>query len=143
MKKVITIEPAKQVSHKVDLPSFTKRRVAGYARVSTDHEGQTTSYEAQMKYYTDYINSRSDWEFVKMYSDEGISGTNTKARIGFQRMVEDALDGKIDLILTKSSVDLPETRLTPSQRFGSSRKQELKSILKRRTFGPLILKGSF
>ncbi|MBL6440874.1 recombinase family protein [Streptococcus suis] len=102
MKKVITIEPAKQVSHKVDLPSFTKRRVAGYARVSTDHEDQTTSYEAQMKYYTDHINSRSDWEFVKMYSDEGISGTNTKARIGFQRMVEDALDGKIDLILTKS-----------------------------------------
>ncbi|HGS8834641.1 TPA: recombinase family protein, partial [Streptococcus agalactiae] len=102
MKKVITIEPAKQVTHKVDLPSFTKRRVAGYARVSTDHEDQTTSYEAQMTYYTDYINSRSDWEFVKMYSDEGISGTNTKKRLGFQEMVEDALDGKVDLILTKS-----------------------------------------
>lgn len=71
MKKVITIEPAKQVTHKVELPRFTKRRVAGYARVSTDHEDQTTSYEAQMTYYTDYINSRSDWEFVKMYSDEG------------------------------------------------------------------------
>lgn len=97
MKKIITIEPAKQVTHKVDLPNFTKRRVAGYARVSTDHEDQTTSYEAQMKYYTDYINSRSDWEFVKMYSDEGISGTNTKKRLGFQEMVEDALDGKIDL----------------------------------------------
>ncbi len=102
MKKVITIEPAKQVTHKVELPRFTKRRVAGYARVSTDHEDQTTSYEAQMTYYTDYINSRSDWEFVKMYSDEGISGTNTKKRLGFQEMVEDALDGKIDLILTKS-----------------------------------------
>lgn len=52
MKKVITIEPAKQVTHKVELPRFTKRRVAGYARVSTDHEDQTTSYEAQMTYYT-------------------------------------------------------------------------------------------
>lgn len=102
MKKIITIEPAKQVIHKVNLPSFTKRRVAGYARVSTDHEDQTTSYEAQMTYYTNYINSRSDWELVKMYSDEGISGTNTKKRLGFQEMVEDALDGKIDLILTKS-----------------------------------------
>lgn len=84
-EKVITIEPAKQVTHKVELPRFTKRRVAGYARVSTDHEDQTTSYEAQMTYYTDYINSRSDWEFVKMYSDEGISGTNTKRDLAFKK----------------------------------------------------------
>lgn len=79
-----------------------KRRVAGYARVSTDHEGQATSYESQMRYYSEYINGRDDWEFVKMYSDEGISGTNTKLRTGFKSMVEDALDGKIDLIITKS-----------------------------------------
>ena len=100
-KKIITIEPAKTVSSAV-LPSLKKRRVAGYARVSTDQEDQTTSYEAQMNYYTAYIESRSDWEFVKMYSDEGISGTNTRRRLGFQEMVEDALNGKIDLILTKS-----------------------------------------
>lgn len=55
-----------------------------------------------MKYYTDYINSRVDWEFVKMYSDEGITGTNTKSRTGFKEMVNDALKGKIDLIITKS-----------------------------------------
>ncbi|WP_161950170.1 recombinase family protein, partial [Streptococcus suis] len=82
--------------------SLKKRRVAGYARVSTDHEDQATSYESQIRYYSEYINGRDDWEFVKMYSDEGISGTNTKLRTGFKAMVEDALNGKIDLIITKS-----------------------------------------
>ena len=79
-----------------------KRRVAGYARVSTDSDEQFTSYEAQVDYYTKYIQSRSDWEFVEVYTDEGISGTNTKRREGFRRMIQNALDGKIDLIVTKS-----------------------------------------
>ena len=82
--------------------SMKKRRVAGYARVSTDHEDQVTSYEAQVNYYTNYIKSREDWEFVGMYADEGISGTSTKKRTGFNRMIKDALDGKINLILAKS-----------------------------------------
>ncbi|MBY4959488.1 recombinase family protein [Streptococcus suis] len=103
MKKVITIEATPTIirSSSDDSP-LTKRRVAGYARVSTDHEDQATSYESQMRYYSEYINGRDDWEFVKMYSDEGISGTNTKLRTGFKAMVEDALNGKIDLIITKS-----------------------------------------
>ncbi|MBF0710816.1 MULTISPECIES: recombinase family protein [unclassified Gemella] len=101
-RKVITIEPAKIISQKNIIPSLTKRRVAGYARVSTDNEDQASSYETQMNYYKNYIESRSDWEYVKMYSDEGISGTNTKKRLGFQEMLEDALKGKIDLIITKS-----------------------------------------
>ena len=78
-----------------------KRRVAGYARVSTDSEEQQTSYAAQVEYYTSYIKERSDWEFVKVYTDEGISATNTKHRDGFNQMISDALDGKIDLIVTK------------------------------------------
>ena len=82
--------------------SVQLRRVAGYARVSTDSEEQMTSYEAQVDYYTRYIRSRSDWQFVDVYTDEGISATNTKKRDGFNRMVQDALDGKIDLIVTKS-----------------------------------------
>lgn len=82
--------------------SKKKRRVAGYARVSTDHEDQATSYEAQVAYYTDYIKSRDDWEFVAIYTDEGISATNTKKREGFKSMIADALAGKIDLIVTKS-----------------------------------------
>ena len=68
-----------------------KRKVAGYARVSTDQEEQQTSYEAQVDYYTNYIKGREDWEFVSVYTDEGISATSTKHRDGFQQMVDDAL----------------------------------------------------
>ena len=82
--------------------SSAKRKVAGYARVSTDLEEQQTSYEAQVDYYTNYIQSRDDWEFVNVYTDEGISATSTRHREGFQQMVEDALAGRIDLIVTKS-----------------------------------------
>ncbi|WP_216395119.1 recombinase family protein [Arcanobacterium phocae] len=80
----------------------TIKRVAAYARVSTDMDEQTSSYEAQIDYYTTYIHSRADWQFAGMYCDEGISGTSIKRREGFQTMIDDALAGKIDLILTKS-----------------------------------------
>ena len=86
-RKITTIQANKQLSHQSKLLSINKKKVAGYARVSTDNEDQTSSYETQMKYYEEYISSRKDWEFVKMYSDEGISGTNTKKRLGFQEMV--------------------------------------------------------
>ena len=76
--------------------------MAGYARVSTDSDEQFTSYEAQVDYYTQFIKKNPDWEFVKVYTDEGISGTNIKRREGFNQMVSDALSGKIDLIVTKS-----------------------------------------
>ncbi len=79
-----------------------KRKTAAYARVSTDSEEQATSYEAQVDYYTNYIKSRDDWEFVEIYTDDGISATSTKRREGFRRMIADALEGKIDLIITKS-----------------------------------------
>lgn len=79
-----------------------KKRVAAYARVSTDSDEQLSSYEAQVAFYTQHIKSNPEWEFVDVYTDEGISGTNTRKREGFNRMVEDALNGNIDLILTKS-----------------------------------------
>ena len=79
-----------------------KRRVAAYARVSTDFDEQLSSYKAQVDYYTNYIQEKENWEFVKVYADEGISATSTKKRDGFKRMIADALDGKIDLIITKS-----------------------------------------
>lgn len=79
-----------------------KRRVSGYARVSTNNEEQLTSYEAQVDYYMKYIKSKEEWEFVDVYTDERITATNTKKRDGFNRMIKDALDGKIDLIITKS-----------------------------------------
>ncbi|AQU05418.1 recombinase family protein [Dehalococcoides mccartyi] len=79
-----------------------KRRVAAYARVSTDSEEQLTSYEAQVDYYTKFINNRSEWEFITVYTDEGISAVNTKKREGFKQMVADGLAGKFDLLVTKS-----------------------------------------
>ena len=101
-KKIIQVPAKKKRFSKQPTSSAAKRKVAGYARVSTDKDDQFTSYEAQIDYYTNYIKGRDDWEFVKVYTDEGISGTGIKKRIGFQNMIEDALAGKIDLIITKS-----------------------------------------
>lgn len=79
-----------------------KRKVAAYARVSTDLEEQVTSYKAQVDYYTKYIKKCEDWDFVRVYTDEGISGTSTKKHEVFQQMISDALGRKINLIITKS-----------------------------------------
>ena len=79
-----------------------KRRVAAYARVSTDKDEQITSYKAQVDYYKKMIQSNEDWEYVDVYADEGITGTSTKSRKRFNEMVDDAVAGKIDLIITKS-----------------------------------------
>lgn len=102
MAKVTTIPATKNKFTALPLSALEKRRVAAYARVSTESEEQQTSYDAQVDHYTRYIRSREDWEFVKVYTDEGISALNTKKRDGFKEMVEDALGGNIDLIVTKS-----------------------------------------
>lgn len=101
-RKVTMIKPGVSRSALHPTASRTRKRVAGYARVSTDFEEQLTSYEAQVDYYTRYIQENPDWQFVSVYTDEGISATSTKKRDGFNRMIADALAGKIDLILTKS-----------------------------------------
>ena len=89
----VTLSPLDQIS---------RRKVAAYARVSTNDEEQATSYETQVKHYTEFIQKKPEWEYVKVYADDGISGTSTKRRDGFNEMIKDALDGKIDLIITKS-----------------------------------------
>lgn len=103
IEKTVTTIPAR-LSRFTDLPLSApiKRKVAAYARVSTDHEEQQSSYEAQVSYYTDYIQSRTDWEFAGIFADEGISGCSIKGRQGFQAMIEEALNGGINLIITKS-----------------------------------------
>ena len=99
----ITVFPATRNRYTAaPLASEQKRKVAAYARVSTDSEEQKNSYNAQISYYTNQIKSRPSWEFVGVYTDEGITGTNTMHRDGFNRMIGDALNGKIDLIVTKS-----------------------------------------
>lgn len=79
-----------------------KKRVAAYARVSTEQDEQQSSYEAQVDFYTRHIQSNPDWEFVGVFADRGITGTNTKNRESFNRMIDLALNGGIDIILTKS-----------------------------------------
>lgn len=79
-----------------------KLRVAAYARVSTDCDEQATSYDTQVDHYTNYIKKNPDWEFAGVFSDEGISGTYTKKRAGFNKMIEEAMEGNVDYIITKS-----------------------------------------
>ncbi|MBZ9633332.1 recombinase family protein [Clostridium sp. FP1] len=86
----------------VTIGEVTMKRVAAYARVSTDNDEQLSSFDTQMDYYTKHIKSNPAWAFVEVYTDEGISATSTKKRDGFNRMISDGLNGKIDLIITKS-----------------------------------------
>jgi len=102
MAKITVIPSTKNQHTQLPLGSISLRKVAAYARVSTNTDEQYTSYEAQVNYYRKFIQERSDWEYTNVYADEGISGTNTKRRTEFNRMITDALEGKIDLIITKS-----------------------------------------
>lgn len=79
-----------------------KLRVAAYCRVSTDSDEQAASYDAQIEHYTAYIGSHPDWELAGIYADDGISGTNTKKREEFNRMIDECMAGKIDKVITKS-----------------------------------------
>ncbi|MDE7362944.1 MAG: recombinase family protein, partial [Oscillospiraceae bacterium] len=76
-------------------------KVAAYCRVSTDMADQLHSLSAQIKYFTEYIGNHEDYELIEVYYDEGITGTSTKKRDGFNRMISDCEAGKINLILTK------------------------------------------
>lgn len=98
----VVFDPENQKDQSFSIAMPHKKRVAAYARVSTEQDAQQNSYEAQIEYYTNYIQGKSDWEFIGIYADEGISGTSYKNRSGFNRMIDDAKAGKIDLILTKS-----------------------------------------
>ena len=77
-------------------------KTAAYARVSTESEMQGNSLENQIIYYTNYIRSKPEYQFVGVYSDRGKTGTRLESRPGFKKLIRDALDGKIDLILCKS-----------------------------------------
>ncbi len=103
MNKSITVIPArKRVGNAVNMEDKPKLRVAAYCRVSTDSDEQATSYEAQIEHYTNFIQKNEEWEFAKIFADDGISGTNTKKREEFNRMIEECMAGNIDMIITKS-----------------------------------------
>ena len=79
-----------------------KVRVAAYCRVSTDGDEQLNSFASQKAYYKEKIESNPEWTLVDLYADEAITGTKVDVRVGFQKMINDAYDGKIDIIMTKS-----------------------------------------
>lgn len=104
MARNITVIPASQ-SHRRGLRQQQTGRIlraAAYCRVSTDQEEQLNSFENQVEYYTKYIQENPIYQLAGIYADEGISGTNTKKREEFKRMIRDCEDGKIDIVITKS-----------------------------------------
>lgn len=98
--RVEVIQPRKRMS--VEQAVKKKKRVAAYCRVSTDSDEQELSFDTQVEYYKNYIRNHPDYTLIDVYADEGITGTSTSKREGFNRMMQDAVNGKIDLILTKS-----------------------------------------
>lgn len=98
----VTIIPATPKSIEPGKSSHHKLRVAAYCRVSTDSEEQINSYKNQLAYYTEKINSKTEWKFAGIYADEGITGTSMKHREDFKRMLRACREGRIDLILCKS-----------------------------------------
>lgn len=101
MEKNVVVIPAEQVNEKSGKVK-KKLRVAAYCRVSTDEERQLGSFENQIEYFTRLISENKNYRLVKIYSDEGISGTSTRSRKGFREMIADCEAKKIDLIITKS-----------------------------------------
>ena len=103
MSKNITVIPARRhVGNTLNREEKPKLKVAAYCRVSTDSDEQATSYDAQVEHYTNLIKKNDDWEFAGIFADDGISGTNTKKREEFNRMIEECMEGNIDMVITKS-----------------------------------------
>ena len=102
MEEVQIIKASKDKVIRNGAISYEKIRVAPYCRVSTDSDEQKNSYESQKKYYQELILKKTEWELVDIYADEAISGIQVYKRNDFQRMINDAMDGKIDMIITKS-----------------------------------------
>ena len=102
VSKSVTVIPARKHVRKSGDEEKPKLRVAAYCRVSTDSDEQATSYETQIEHYTAYIQGHSDWVLAGIFADDGISGTNTKKREEFNRMIDECMAGNIDMIITKS-----------------------------------------
>ncbi len=98
----VTLLPARRRPGKHANEETPKLRVAAYCRVSTDSDEQATSYEAQVEHYTSYISGHPDWSLAGVFADDGISGTNTKKREEFNRMIDACMAGNVDMVITKS-----------------------------------------
>lgn len=102
LNKNITVIPARKNSRKNKDEEKPKLHVAAYCRVSTDSDEQATSYEAQIEHYTAFISGHPDWHLAGIFADDGISGTNTKKREEFNRLIDECMAGNVDMVITKS-----------------------------------------
>lgn len=142
-EKVITrIEPNVTIIPKLE-PMTRRKRVAAYARVSTASDEQMGSIEAQRDYYSKYIVANAQWDFVDIYADEGISGTSSKRRPAFQQMVEDALAGKIDLILTKSLSRFARNTVDTLKTIRALKEKNVEVYFEKEDISTLDSKGEF
>ncbi len=102
VNKNVTVIPPRKHTRKHKDDEKPKLKVAAYCRVSTDTEEQASSYEAQVEHYTNYISSHPEWHLAGIFADDGISGTNTKKREEFNRMIDECMSGNIEMVITKS-----------------------------------------
>ena len=100
--EVEVIKAKRNLTYRSKGKKIDRMRVAAYCRVSTDSEDQLHSYRSQVQYYTDLIEKNKEWVMTEIYADEAITGTQITKREGFQRMISDCMDGKIDMVITKS-----------------------------------------
>ena len=101
-RRVVRAMPQIAVVQLDDTPQQKKKKVAAYARVSTEKEEQEDSFERQVDHYTRLISGNPEWDLVGIYADPGITGTKAEKRPDFLRMIEDCRAGKIEKIMVKS-----------------------------------------
>lgn len=102
MKEVEVIKARNDLTIRARGKTIERMRVAAYCRVSTDSADQLNSYKSQVAYYTDLIKKKKEWVLADIYADEAITGTQVTKREDFQRMINDCMNGDIDMVITKS-----------------------------------------
>lgn len=142
MKKSVTVIDAKAKSKTKDKEK-SKIRVAAYTRVSTEQEEQLNSLSVQQRYFEDLINKNPEWINVGIYYDEGISGTRLKKRDGFNKMIQDALDGKIDLILVKSISRFARNTVDALQTIRALKAKGIKVVFEKENIDSMDMKSEF
>jgi len=139
----VTVIPAKPMQELKGFEITAKLRVCAYCRVSTNNEEQLSSYEAQVEHYTAYLKNNPAWEYRGIYADEGISGTNTKKRVEFNRMIEECMAGKIDMVITKSISRFARNTLDTLQYVRKLKEKNIVIFFEKENVNTLDSKGEF
>lgn len=138
----VTVIPARRRRIQMnEVQEIPKIKVAAYCRVSTDSDEQATSYEMQVEHYTEYITKNPECELVDIYADDGISGTNTKKREEFNRMIEDCMAGKIDMIITKSIIRFARNTLDCLQYIRKLKDKNISVFFEKENINTMDTKG--